>query len=79
MGNPIPPLDETAAYDRAKRYLTGLAAQASRNAENDPRWNSVRDDLARRRAALRPEDHDEIRAVLNIDAADLAALLERPR
>ncbi|MFD8249729.1 hypothetical protein [Nocardia sp. NPDC059691] len=76
MGHPIPPLDETAAYDRATRYLTALAADASRRAETDPRWASIRDELVRRRTALRPQHHHDIQAVLAIDAADLAAQLD---
>ncbi|MBF6341634.1 hypothetical protein IU450_38020 [Nocardia abscessus] len=79
MGNPIPPLDETAAYDRAVRYLTALAAAASQRADDDPRWGEARDNLVRRRAALRPQHHDHIRAVLDIDAADLAAQLASPQ
>ncbi|MGY2119758.1 hypothetical protein ACW9HR_38300 [Nocardia gipuzkoensis] len=76
MGNTIPPLDETAAYDRAVRYLTALAVDASRRAEADPRWAAIREELVRRRAALRPQHHDDIRAVLAIDAADLARQLD---
>ncbi|MEU2043712.1 hypothetical protein [Nocardia niwae] len=79
MGNPIPPLDETAAYDRAIRHVTGLAAEASRLAEDDPRWGGIRDELAHRRATLRPQDRDGVRAALATTVADLAARLDRPR